>query len=189
MSFLTVFRGLLIASLSFLLWLSQPLPVLAIGGVLPPLDQAAPAFTLPTNSGDGQVSLADFRGQWLVVYFYPQDFTPGCTLEAQRFQQDLPKYQALNTQVIGISADSIDSHAEFCDSEGLKFPLLADADGQISRAYGSWLGFRSVRHSFIIDPQGRLRERFVKVQPAIHSSEVLARLVDLQQAEASLENT
>jgi len=90
-------------------------------------------------------------------------------------------------KVIGISADSIDSHAEFCDSEGLKFPLLADAEGQVSRAYGSWLG-RSVRHSFIIDPQGRLRERFVKVQPVIHSSEVLARLADLQQDDTSLEN-
>lgn len=183
----SLLRALLIAGLSFLLWFSQPLPVLALGGVLPPLDQPAPAFTLPTNSGDGELSLADLRGQWLVVYFYPQDFTPGCTLEAQRFQQDLPKYQALNTQVIGISADSIGSHAEFCDAEGLKFPLLADAEGQVSRAYGSWLG-RSVRHSFIIDPQGRLRERFVKVQPAIHSSEVLARLADLQQVDASLEN-
>jgi len=181
-------RTLLTAGLSFLLCVSQPLPVLALGGVLPPLDQPAPAFTLPSHSGDGELSLADFRGQWLVVYFYPQDFTPGCTLEAQRFQQDLPKYQALNTQVIGISADSIDSHADFCDSEGLRFPLLADAEGQVSRAYGSWLGFRSVRHSFVIDPQGRLRERFVQVQPAVHSSQVLARLAELQQADASLDD-
>jgi thioredoxin-dependent peroxiredoxin len=155
---------------------------LAMGGTLPPLDQPAPNFALPTNSGDGEVALSDFAGQWLVVYFYPKDFTPGCTLEAQRFQQDLPQYLAKNTQVIGISADSVNSHAEFCDSEGLKFPLLADTDGTVSQAYGSWLGNLSMRHSFIVDPKGILRESFVKVRPAIHSSEVLAHLDELQQA-------
>jgi thioredoxin-dependent peroxiredoxin len=155
---------------------------LAMGGTLPPIDQPAPAFTLPTNSGDGEVSLSDFQGQWLVVYFYPKDFTSGCTLEAQRFQQDLPQYIAKNTQVIGISVDSVASHADFCDSEGLKFPLLADTNGKISQAYGSWLGSMSMRHSFIVDPTGILREEFVKVRPAIHSSEVLAKLDELQQA-------
>lgn len=158
-------------------------PAMAMGGKLPPLDQPAPGFTLPTNTGDGEISLADYRGQWVVVYFYPKDFTSGCTLEAQRFQQDLPKYLARNTQILGVSADSIDSHAEFCESEGLKFPLLADTDGQVSRAYGSWLGYLSSRHTFIIDPQGILRERFVKVQPVIHSAEVLERLQELQQLE------
>lgn len=155
---------------------------LAMGGTLPPIDQPAPIFTLSTNSGDGQVSLSDFLGKWLVVYFYPKDFTPGCTLEAQRFQQDLPQYVAKNTQVIGISADSVNSHAEFCDSEGLKFPLLADTDGAVSQAYGSWLGNLSMRHSFIVDPKGILRAAFVKVRPAIHSSEVLTRLDELQPA-------
>ncbi|TAH20617.1 MAG: peroxiredoxin, partial [Oscillatoriales cyanobacterium] len=115
-----------------------------------------------------------------VVYFYPKDFTSGCTIEARRFQQDLPKYLAKNTQIIGISADDVNSHAEFCDSEGLKFPLLADTDGKISKAYGSWMSFISSRHSFIIDPEGILRETFVKVNPAIHSKEVLARLGELQ---------
>lgn len=170
---------LVIASFSF-----TP-PAVALGGKLPPLDQPAPIFMLPTNSGDGEVSLSDFRGQWVVVYFYPKDFTSGCTLEAQRFQQDLPKYMAKNTQIIGISADSINSHAEFCDSEGLKFPLLADTKGQISKAYGSWIGVVSTRHSFIIDPSGILRERFVKVRPAIHSAEVLARLEELQQTKTT----
>ncbi len=165
--------------LSFLLCLTPS--ALAMGGTLPPIDQLAPNFTLPTNSGDGQVSLSNFLGQWLVVYFYPKDFTPGCTLEAQRFQQDLPQYVARNTQVIGISADSVNSHAEFCDSEGLKFPLLADTDGAVSQAYGSWLGNLSMRHSFIVDPKGILRAAFVKVRPAIHSSEVLTRLDELQQ--------
>ncbi|HEY9845149.1 MAG TPA: peroxiredoxin, partial [Candidatus Caenarcaniphilales bacterium] len=114
-------------------------------------------------------------------YFYPKDLTPGCTLEAQRFQRDLPKYRHKNTQVVGVSVDSVDSHAKFCDSEGLKFPLLADTNGQVSKAYGSWLSGRSVRHSFIVDPQGILRERFVAVKPVIHSTEVLVRLEELQQ--------
>ena len=171
----------------FTIWLLiesfwAPAPVaLALGGPPPPLNQPAPAFTLPTNSGDGEVSLSDFRGQWVVVYFYPQDFTSGCTLEAQRFQHDLPQYLAHNTQIIGISADSVDRHAEFCESEGLKYPLLADEAGTVSKVYGSWLNFISLRHSFIIDPDGRLRARFVKVNPAIHSQEVFARLMELQQ--------
>ncbi|MGI0484428.1 peroxiredoxin [Pantanalinema rosaneae CENA516] len=152
----------------------------ALGGKLPPLNQPAPAFTLPTNTGDGTVSLSDYQGKWVVVYFYPKDFTPGCTLEAKRFQQDLTKYGDRNTQVIGISADSVDSHAEFCDSEGLKFPLLADTDGSVSKAYGSWIGFVSMRHSFIIDPEGTLRAIFTDVRPAIHSTEVLAKLDELQ---------
>ncbi|MGB3190399.1 MAG: peroxiredoxin [Limnoraphis sp.] len=155
-------------------------PALALGGTLPTINQPAPEFTLPTNTGDGEISLSDYQGQWLVVYFYPKDFTSGCTLEARRFQQDLPKYLDRNVQILGISADDVDSHAEFCDSEGLKFPLLADTDGRVSKAYGSWLNFFSMRHSFIIDPQGQLREIYVKVRPAIHSEEVLARLDELQ---------
>ncbi|WP_293145362.1 MULTISPECIES: peroxiredoxin [unclassified Microcoleus] len=173
------FSTLLAICLAFVSFNFAP-PALALGGKLPAVNQAAPDFSLPTNSGDGQISLSDYRGKWLVVYFYPKDFTSGCTIEARRFQQDLPKYLAKNTQIIGISADDVNSHAEFCDSEGLKFPLLADTDGKISKAYGSWMSFISSRHSFIIDPEGILRETFVKVNPAIHSKEVLARLGELQ---------
>jgi thioredoxin-dependent peroxiredoxin len=121
-------------------------------------------------------------GKWLVVYFYPADFTSGCTLEARKFQQDLPQYADRNTQVIGISADDVKSHADFCDSEGLKFPLLADTDGKISKAYGSWLGIRSSRHSFVIDPEGILRATFTGVNPVLHSKEVLETLDRLQKA-------
>lgn len=153
----------------------------AIGGKLPPIGVLAPTFTLPTNTGDGTISLADYRGKWLVVYFYPADFTSGCTLEARRFQSDLPKYQAKNTEILGISADSVDSHREFCTAEGLKFPLLADTDGAVSKAYGSWISPYSQRHTFIIDPDGILRETFLGVRPAIHSAEVLQRLDELQQ--------
>lgn len=164
--------------------LGSPAAAWAMGGEQPPLNQPAPEFVLPTNTGDGDVALSDYRGQWVVAYFYPKDFTPGCTLEAKRFQQDLPKYLARNTQIIGISADDVDSHAEFCDSEGLRFPLLADIDGAVSKAYGSWLGYVSLRHTYIIDPEGLLRERYLGVRPAIHSVEVLARLDELQ-SEAS----
>ncbi|USR89958.1 peroxiredoxin [Phormidium yuhuli AB48] len=160
--------------------LASPSTAWAMGGTLPPLNQVAPDFTLPSNSGDGEISLSDYRGQWLVVYFYPADFTPGCTLEARRFQEDLPKYLDLNTQILGISADDVDSHQDFCDSEGLRFPLLSDVGGAVSKAYGSWIYSRSVRHSFIIDPEGILRDRFVKVNPSIHSQDVLTRLKDLQ---------
>jgi peroxiredoxin Q/BCP len=157
-------------------------PAFALGGPQPPLNQMAPAFRLPSNTDDGQISLADYRGKWVVVYFYPKDFTPGCTIEARKFQQDLPKYIAKNTQILGISADDVDSHAEFCDSEGLKFPLLADVDGAVSKAYGSWLGYSSLRHTYIIDPEGKLQAVFTGVNPIVHSQEVLAKLDQLQTA-------
>ena len=164
-----------------MLWLGllNPAPAWAMGGQMPPLNELAPEFSLPTNTGERTISLADYRGQWVVLYFYPKDFTPGCTLEAQRFQRDLPKYTALNAQIIGVSADSVDSHAEFCDAEGLKFPLLADETGQVSRTYGSWMGVLSMRHTFLVGPDGILRERFVKVSPAVHSTEVLELLTEL----------
>ncbi|NMF85225.1 peroxiredoxin [Nodosilinea sp. P-1105] len=164
---------------SGLLWAP---PALALGGPQLPLGSPAPDFTLPTNAGDGSVSLADYRDQWVVLYFYPRDFTSGCTLEAQRFQRDLDEYQARHAQVIGVSADSVNSHAEFCDAEGLAFPLLSDPKGMVSKAYGSWLGAASLRHTYIIDPDGMLRARFLGVRPAIHSQEVLATLDDLQNA-------
>ncbi|MFN4195675.1 MAG: peroxiredoxin [Thermosynechococcus sp.] len=174
-------RSLLVALLSLILFLSPSAPSWALGGELPPLNAPAPDFSLP-SSVDGQpISLKDYRGKWVVLYFYPKDFTSGCTLEAQRFQRDIEQFHAHNAEVIGVSADSVDSHQDFCDSEGLTFPLLSDPDGQVSKAYGSWLGFVSLRHSFIIDPEGILRERYVKVNPATHSQEVLARLKELQQ--------
>ena len=173
-------NSLLAICLSAICWLNFAPTAQAMGGKLPTLNQPAPDFTLPTNTGTGQVSLADYAGKWIVLYFYPKDFTSGCTLEARRFQQDITKYQQHQTEIVGVSADSVDSHAEFCDSEGLKFPLLADTDGKVSKAYGSWMGIYSMRHSFIIDPQGVLRATFTDVNPTAHSKEVLAELDRLQ---------
>lgn len=178
-----VFLRRLLVILGLVLCLWQPAtPVWSMGGVLPPINEPAPAFTLPTSNGQGNLSLPDYLGKWVVLYFYPKDFTPGCTVEAQRFQRDFSRYQAQNAQIIGVSADSVDEHAQFCTAEGLKFPLLADEDGAVSKMYGSWMGFLSMRHTFLIDPEGILRERFVKVSPAVHSTEVLERLTELQKA-------
>jgi peroxiredoxin Q/BCP len=181
----TLLQSLLACCLALVLTVGFAPSAAAMGGTQPPLNQPAPEFTLPTNTGDGEISLADYRGQWVVVYFYPKDFTSGCTLEARRFQQDLPKYRVRNTQILGISADDVDSHAEFCDAEGLRFPLLADTNGAVSKVYGSWLGYVSLRHTYLIDPEGFLRERYIGVNPAIHSTEVLTRLDELQGVAAS----
>ena len=151
----------------------------ALGGTLPDLDQPAPDFALagfvPPGT-EGQRSLSDFAGRWLALYFYPKDFTGGCTLEARGFQQDLAQFHQLGAEVVGISADSAESHASFCGSEGLAFPLLSDPGGLVSRSYGSWISPYSQRHSFLIDPAGVLRERWVAVRPSGHSQEILAAL-------------
>jgi len=177
----------LVASLIFFLFIGilHPMPTYALGGLQPTINESAPEFTLPTNTGDGEISLTDYRGKWVVLYFYPQDFTPGCTLEAQRFQKDLAKYQSRNAQIIGVSVDSVDSHREFCDEEGLKFPLLADTQGKVSKSYGSWLSGRSLRHTYIINPDGILVKTFLGVRPAIHSQEILTILDKLQQESIS----
>lgn len=157
-------------------------PAIAVGAAQPKLNEPAPQFELSAQTGEGSISLSDYLGHWVVLYFYPKDFTPGCTLEAQRFQRDLAQYQAIDAQIIGVSADSAEVHAEFCDSEGLTFPLLADEDGAVSRAYGSWDEGLSLRHTFIIDLDGDLRQTFLKVSPVIHSDEVLEALNALQSA-------
>jgi peroxiredoxin Q/BCP len=128
-------------------------------------------------------SLTDFAGQWLVLYFYPRDFTGGCTIEARGFQKDLEAFQQAGAQVVGISADDPDSHAEFCGSESLAFPLLSDPAGTVSKRYGSWIAPFSQRHTFLIDPQGVLRSSWVAVRPSGHSQEVLATL---RQQQATL---
>jgi len=167
-------------ALSLLAW---PRQALALGGTLPSLDQPAPPFSLsgvaPGPGGaaiDAELGLADFAGRWLVLYFYPKDFTGGCTLEAQRFQQNLETFHTAGAEVVGVSADDADSHASFCSSEGLAFPLLSDPGGAVSKRYGSWIPPFSQRHTFLIDPQGVLRASWTAVRPSGHAQEVLAEL-------------
>lgn len=149
--------------------------------VLPLEGAPAPEFALADETGTMR-HLSDWRGQWVVLYFYPKDFTSGCTIEARRFQKDLPQYERLNTQIVGISADSVDSHREFCDAEGLRFPLLSDATGEASAAYGSWMGDVALRNTFLIDPDGVLQHIDPIVNPSLHSREVRQELQQLQAA-------
>jgi peroxiredoxin Q/BCP len=145
---------------------------------------AAPEFTLPSQQGVS-VSLQDYRGSWIVLYFYPKDQTPGCTREAHNFQVDQSKYDERHAVVLGVSVDSVDSHKKFCAKEGLNFKLLADSDGKVSHAYGSLTNLGVVkfaaRHTFVIDPTGKIAKTYTSVDPAHHSEEVLAALDQLQK--------
>ncbi len=144
----------------------------------------APDFTLPSQDGS-PVSLKDYRGKWVILYFYPKDQTPGCTREAHNFQVDQPKYAERNAVVLGVSLDSVDSHKQFCAKEGLNFKLLADPHHKVTSQYGSLTNFGVVkfaaRHTFIIDPHGRIAKAYTSVDPTRHSDEVLAALAQLQQ--------
>src|SRR5579862_2759666 len=102
----------------------------------PVVGETAPDFTAPSQDGSS-VSLREFRGHWVVLYFYPKDGTSGCTIEAHNFQRDLDKYERLNAVIVGVSVDSTGSHQEFCAKQGLKFKLVSDSDKAISRQYGS----------------------------------------------------
>ena len=151
---------------------------------LPAVGAAAPGFNLTNNEGK-QVSLSDFKGKWVVLYFYPKDFTSGCTLEAQNFQRDLAKYTAANAVILGVSVDTAESHKSFCAKEGLNFKLLSDSDAKVSEQYGSIMEYNgaklSARNTFIIDPQGKIAKVFPSVKPGGHSDEVLAALASLQK--------
>ncbi len=152
---------------------------------MPAVGAAAPSFNLTSNEGK-PVSLNDFKGKWVVLYFYPKDFTQGCTIEARNFQRDLAKYQAANAVILGVSVDTADSHKEFCAKEGLNFKLLSDTDAKVSTEYGSLMEYQgnklSARNTFIIDPQGKVAKVFEKVKVAAHSEEVLAALAALQKS-------
>lgn len=153
----------------------------AVAGGAPAAGAQAPEFTLPSQDGK-PVSLRDYRGQWVVLYFYPKDFTGGCTLEARGFQKNLKKFEAAKAVVLGVSVDSAQSHKDFCTKEGLTFKLLSDADAKVSELYGSLMaGSRmSARNTFLISPKGAVAKAWLKVNPEGHPEEILAALAGLQ---------
>ena len=157
-------------------------------GPAPETGTAAPDFTL--NSQEGKpVSLRDFKGKWVVLYFYPKDFTSGCTLEAHNFQRDLAQYEQKNAVILGVSMQDEDSHQKFCAKEGLSFKLLADTKSEVSAQYGSVMNLGvaklSARHTFLIDPNGTIRKVYLDVKPPEHSAEILAALTEVQRASSS----
>jgi peroxiredoxin Q/BCP len=146
---------------------------------MPAVGQLAPGFTLPSQDGS-EISLSSFRGKWVVLYFYPKDMTSGCTIEAHNFQRDQAQFDATNAVILGVSVDTPDSHKQFCTKEGLTFRLLADPEHKVVEAYGSlgnYMGIKIAnRHTFLIDPQGKIVRVWTKVEVQHHSEEVLAAL-------------
>jgi peroxiredoxin Q/BCP len=171
--------------LSFALFVMSVITLPSTHADTPPAVGApAPDFSLTSNEGTA-TSLKDYRGKWVVLYFYPRNFTSGCTLEAQSFQRDLAKYEQANAVILGVSVDSAESHKDFCAKEGLRFKLLSDTDAKVSSAYGSIMDYNgatlSARNTFIIDPEGKISQVFTSVKPSGHSEEVLSALASLQQ--------
>jgi peroxiredoxin Q/BCP len=151
----------------------------------PAVGSTAPDFTLDAQDGK-PVTLNAFRGKWVVLYFYPKDFTSGCTLEARNFQRDLSKYDEKNAVILGVSVQNSASHKDFCVKEGLNFKLLADTKTEVSSTYGSVMNFGvtkvSARHTFLIAPDGVIAKEYLDVDPSKHSDEVLAALTELQHS-------
>jgi len=140
-------------------------------------------FTLQSQEGKS-VSLHDFAGKWVVLYFYPKDMTQGCTIEAHNFQRDLAQYDKKNAVILGVSEDTVDSHQQFCTKESLTFKLLADDKHEVAPKYGSLTDYNGMkiaaRNTFLIDPKGVVRKVYVKVNPNPHSEEVLAALSQMR---------
>jgi len=148
------------------------------------INQPAPDFNLADAQGISH-SLKDFQGQWLVLYFYPKDNTPGCTKEACSLRDDLAQFKNLHATVIGISTDNSASHLKFIEKQSLNFSLLADTDGKVSASYHALFKLGPIkfskRHSFIINPEGNITKIYRSVSPNLHSQELLNDLVQLQK--------
>lgn len=157
----------------------------AADSVLPAVGSHAPGFSLPSQEGT-QISLDQFKGKWIVLYFYPKDFTSGCTIEAHNFQRDLDKYTEKNAVILGVSVDTVDSHKSFCTKESLNFKLLSDSSHEVTQKYGSVMEYNGMtlaaRNTFLIDPSGIIKKSYVKVNPTKHSEDILADLAQLQAA-------
>jgi peroxiredoxin Q/BCP len=147
----------------------------------------APAFSLPDQ--DAKVHrLGDYRGKWVLLYFYPKDNTSGCTKEACAIRDEFPRFGDLGAAVLGVSKDSIVSHKRFADKHGLRFALLSDADTEVQQRYGAWRKKKmagreymgTFRMSYLIDPAGKIARIYEKVKPAEHAAEVLKDLESLR---------
>jgi len=159
--------------LLFTILLSAPL----FAGEPPAVGADAPSFNLQDQNGEWH-TLESYRGQWLAVYFYPRDDTPGCTTEACNFRDNIYAFKAIGAAVIGISVDDVESHKEFSDKYKLPFTILADEDNKTTRAYGVLRDYKLVklasRQSFLIDPNGKIAKHYEDVDPDAHTDEVLA---------------
>jgi len=149
----------------------------------PAVGAAAPAFSLQDQTGKWH-SLKDYRGQWVVLYFYPKDGTPGCTTQACEFRDNIFAYRKLNAVILGVSVDDVESHKTFSEEQNLPFPILADSDKKVTKEYGTlklYMGTLEMarRDTFIIDPEGRVAKHYVSVDPKGHSELVLTDLKQL----------
>ncbi len=168
--------ALIACSLTFIAEQAHAGPLAAVGS-------AAPSFTLPSQE-DKQISLDDYKGKWVVLYFYPKDQTTGCTLEAHNFQRDLSKYEALNAVVLGVSLDTVESHKTFCTKDSLTFKLLADPNHQAIDAYGVPISSAGEMHfaartTFLISPDGHIAREWQVADIPGHSAEVLTTIQSL----------
>lgn len=168
-----------IACLSVLAGIMLLTPNVALAR-LAPVGSTAPRFTLPSQENT-PVSLSNYKGRWVVLYFYPKDQTAGCTLEAHNFQRDLSKYKALNAVVLGVSLDTVESHKTFCTKDSLTFKLLADPDHTAIDAYGvpivSFGAMRfATRTTFLISPDGKIVKEWTVKDIQSHSAAVLATI-------------
>src|SRR5579864_3295461 len=145
--------------------------------------QAAPDFKLQDQDGTWH-TLSQYKGQWVVLYFYPKDDTPGCTTEACTFRDDVMKLSKAGAQVLGVSLDDVKSHAEFAAKYHLPFPILSDADKKVATTYGVLTTYQGVnyalRETFLVDPQGNIAKHYKKVDPKANSAQVQADLAALQ---------
>jgi len=171
----------LIARIGMLSALCVGMALAASGAELPQVGQKAPHVDLPSQDGS-KVNLSSFHGKWVVLYFYPKDNTPGCTIEAHNFQRDLSKFQEKNAVILGVSVDSAESHQDFCTKQSLTFKLLADTGKKVTTEYGSLSekGYAS-RNTFLIDPHGKIAKVWTGVKPQEHSEEILAALDELEK--------
>lgn len=150
------------------------------------LGEPAPEFELSDQNGQLH-SLEDYRDQWVVLYFYPKDETPGCTTEACEFRDNIFAFKKINTQILGVSLDDVESHQKFAENHGLPFPLLADSEGKAAEAYGVKTKMSGMtvakRQTFLIGPDGTIAKHYEKVKPDEHSTQVLADLKELGATE------